>query len=38
MSIAASEKPLTGHTTLITGATAGIGYETARALAGYGGG
>lgn len=36
MSTAANDKPLTGDTTLITGATAGIGYETARALAGYG--
>lgn len=36
MSTATNDKPLTGRTALVTGATAGIGYETTRTLAGYG--
>ncbi|HEX6325319.1 MAG TPA: SDR family NAD(P)-dependent oxidoreductase [Jiangellaceae bacterium] len=36
MSTAANDTPLLDHTALVTGGTAGIGYETARALAGYG--
>ena len=33
MNTTANDQPLLDHTALITGATAGIGYETARALA-----
>lgn len=33
----ASVPPRVGHTALVTGANSGIGFETARALAGRGG-
>ena len=34
MSTAAADRPLIGQTVLITGATGGIGYQTAHVLAG----